>query len=285
MPEFDADHMLEEALKKHGNILGILVAETAIWANPAVHHRLIQQTGNAAKYPHIRRASGKGEKRGQDINGIRLDDNTYANNAIKWAIGGRAQVKGYAVCHIWDTKSEKDHTVIANLVLVPRALAGITDHHAPTKRMLQYRAYELYGWHPAGQKCPVMPDPYVSCWREPELDRLDRSRQRRLSHDPLRTDGTNQSLEEKIRRWSQSPQSNVHKIISMAVQKGALPFDEFVVLIEGFSKNPSGALHSLMTDAGNAYGSVFVMDGPRNISIKPEVKSVIERYTWEKWEG
>lgn len=280
MPKFDADRMLEEALEKHGNILGILVAETAIWANPAVHHRLIKQTGNAAKYPHIRRARGKGEKRGQTIDGIRLDDNTYANKTIKWAIGGQELFKGYEACHIWDGTcySEKYHTVIANLVLVPRALAGITDHHAPTKRILQYRAYKIYDWYPDGKDQPTMPEPYVSCWREPAPDRLDDLRK---NHE-VSPRNTNRPIEEKIEKWSKLPNSNVYKIISIAVQNEGMPFHEFVTLVEegGFSKNASGALRSLMTDGGNAYGSVLMIDGSGNVFIKPEIRPIVARYRW-----
>lgn len=285
MPKFDADRMLEEALEKHGNILGILVAETAIWASPDVHHRLIEQTGNAAKYPHIRRARGKGEKRGQTVDGIRLDDNTYANNTIKWAIGGRMHIEGYEACHIWEGTcySEKYHTVIANLVLLPRALAGITDHHAPTKRMLQYRAYELYGWYPDGKDQPAMPEPYVSCWREPEPDRMGRSHKKRgVTVDLPHLRDRSKSIEEKIEKWSKSPNLNVYKIISMVVQNEGRSFDEFVTLVKerGFSKNASGALRSLMTDRGNAYGSVLIMDGSGNVFIRPEIKPIVERCRW-----
>ena len=100
--KFDADVLLEQAVLKHKIRLDILVAETAIWANPNVHKRLVEQ-GNAARYPQVRRArTSKGEIRNKKVNGIKFDDNTDANRAIKWAIGTRRlEIRGYEACHIW----------------------------------------------------------------------------------------------------------------------------------------------------------------------------------------
>ncbi len=169
--KFDADVMLQNALEGYDEVLNILIARTALWANPAVHEHLLAK-GTPAKCPKVRRMRiSRGERRGDIIDGIRLDDNTYANNAIKWAIGvGRKNIRGYETCHIWEDTcyDERYHTVIANLVLLPRPLAALTDHYAPTQNILKYRAYELYKWHPDEHATPVKPDGYVSCWREPE---------------------------------------------------------------------------------------------------------------------
>jgi len=170
---FDAEIILKKALEKHKNMLHVLVAETAIWANPEVHNRLIN-AGSAARYPKIRRAKvGNGERKGQIVSDIRFDDNSYANNVIKKAIGvPPLKIRGYVACHIWDRTcyDERYHTAIANLVLLPSPLAGLTDHHAPTKKALQYRSYELYKWHPEEHPLPIKPEGYVTCWREPEPD-------------------------------------------------------------------------------------------------------------------
>lgn len=113
----------------------------------------------------------KGEKRGQILDGIRLDDNSYANVALKRALGlHRLQLEGFEACHIWPRTcyDQRFHTVIANLVLLPRALAGLTDHDLEIQASLQYRAFELYGWFPKGTPIPRKPSFYPSHWRDPE---------------------------------------------------------------------------------------------------------------------
>ncbi len=171
-PKFDASIALEAALKKHQIKLEALIAETAIWAHPKVHARLMAK-GSAARYPNIRRKKAK-EKRGhEDATDLRLDDNSYANVTIKWAIGvNRKNIDGYETCHIWPATcyDERYHTAVANLVLLPRSLAGLTDHFPYVQRMLQYRAYELYNWYPEGFGVPQRPDGYINYWRAPEAD-------------------------------------------------------------------------------------------------------------------
>ena len=280
--KFDADVLLEQALLKHKIRLDILVAETAIWANPNVHKRLVEQS-NAARYPQVRRArTSKGEIRNKKVNGIKFDDNTAANRAIKGAIGThRLEIRGYEACHIWPGTcyNERYHTVIANLVLLPRALAGLTDHLPHVQKMLQYRAYELYGWHPAENDVPIRPEIYVSCWRNPEPDAL-------MKKVPAGTRGTRQStkpaLQDRIEKWMSLPNSNVHKIIDLMMLHEGMAKDKFVDLIisYGFSKNPSGAVASLMTDKGNAYGSVLMVDNRNCLFIQPEAKKIMRNLNW-----
>ena len=57
--------------------------------------------------------------------------------------------------------------MIANLVLLPRALAALTDHSPEVQQVLQFRSFELYGWYPAGQEQPTKPAHYPTEWREP----------------------------------------------------------------------------------------------------------------------
>jgi len=166
----DASELLRAAALRHGVQLGVLVAETGLWANPEMHRRLLA-SGSAAVYPNRRRCrAGQGERRGQTVANIVLDDNSYANNAIKHALGiDRKDLIGFEACHIWPKTcyDERYHTAIANLVLLPRALAGFTDHSAEVKLALQYRAFELYRWHPEGQPPPVQPQDYPRNWLPP----------------------------------------------------------------------------------------------------------------------
>src|SRR5437764_495509 len=128
---YDADMMLHEAMERHSIHLSLLVAETAIWASPEVHRILISENGTGSFFPNFRRfKAGRGEKRGTVIEGVHLDANTYANNAIKRATGVGRSAKGFEACHIWPNLcyDERYHTAIANLVLISRALAGLSDH-------------------------------------------------------------------------------------------------------------------------------------------------------------
>lgn len=54
----------------------------------------------------------------------------------------------------------RHHTALANLVLLPAALAGLSDHDAAIARMLQYRACDLFNWHPPEQPAPLCPPGY-----------------------------------------------------------------------------------------------------------------------------
>jgi hypothetical protein len=167
----NADILLREAMEKHNIRLNVLVAETTIWANPEVHRRLVAENGTGSFFPYTRRfKKGQGEERGAVIDGVRLDDNTYANHAMKQAIGVGRNAIGFETCHIWPNScyDESYHTVIANLVLMPRALASLSDHSKEVGQVLQYRALELYGWYPKEQEQPERPRYYPENWREPE---------------------------------------------------------------------------------------------------------------------
>lgn len=94
-------------------------------------------------------------------NGITLDDNTYANLAIKKAVlqdlkkygihGNNTKVfKDFWACHIWDKTcyNERYYTSVANLVLLPKSIAGLTDHCNAVKKLLQYEAWKRFGFKP-----------------------------------------------------------------------------------------------------------------------------------------
>lgn len=103
----------------------------------------------------------------------RYDSNTNANLAIKNAvlkvpgsflnISETSDFREYTVCHIWDGQSStgtpstgtaydnRFYTSLTNLVLVPSALAGITDHNPVVSECLRIRSYELYSHIPGLQ--------------------------------------------------------------------------------------------------------------------------------------
>lgn len=163
---------LREATRRLNYSLPTLIAETGIWAHPAEHAaRVTTESPTGAVNPTVRRARvGSGEAAGAIVEGIRLDRNNYAGAAIRAAMGiPREELEGYEACHIWPGScyDARYHTVIANLVLIPSPLAGLTDHDPDVISALKYRAFELYAWHPVDAPPPSRPEGYPSNWREP----------------------------------------------------------------------------------------------------------------------
>lgn len=158
--------VLREVATHLGIDLCSLVAGCAFWAPN-------EENTKVPKFPKICRArKGKGEKRRETVDGITFDDNTYANKALKAALKHAVRFegfKGFAVCHIWpDTCYDpRYHTLLANLVLLPSALASLTDHYDEIEKCLQYRSWELYKWHPQEKKQPKKPRSYPENWRSP----------------------------------------------------------------------------------------------------------------------
>lgn len=167
----DALALLHHATIRHNVHLSVLVAETGLWAHPEVFRRLRAENGTGCFFPRVRRARRSvGEQPNDVVDGERLDHNAYANHAAKRAVGlGRGAV-GFEVCHIWPRScyDVRYHTCVANLVLLPRPLAGLTDHDPEISAALRYRAFELYGWHPEEQPSPGRPGFYPTDWRSPE---------------------------------------------------------------------------------------------------------------------
>jgi hypothetical protein len=154
--------VLEEVADQLNIDLPKLVAGCAFWSP-------VNAAPTKAVHPHIRRARSGEEPRTVTPEAIRLDDNTYANKVLKDKVSHLGKFAGFAVCHIWPQTcyDERYHTMPANLVLLPRELAGLTDHHREVEQCLQFRAWELYGWYPDGQAQPVMPANYPDNWRVP----------------------------------------------------------------------------------------------------------------------
>lgn len=148
----EAFHQLEKPLMD-------LVAETSIWVHPT-------SVSKDPVYPNVRR--GRTKDKGKIEDGIRIDDNTYANRAIKMAISKDIDIVNYTVCHIWPGTAydQRYHTQLANMVLIPRVIAGLSDFCKKVVEMLKYRAFELYGWYPEEETAPEKPEYYPEKWGE-----------------------------------------------------------------------------------------------------------------------
>ncbi len=284
-----ATDLLAESTRRRDIHLSLLVADTGLWVSPDYYRRLLADTGTGALFPRVRRARvGQGEARGQLVGDIRLDDNSYANVAIKRALGlPRGAAVGFEACHIWPLTcyDERYHTLVANIVLIPRALAGLSDHEAEIQRALQYRAFELYEWWPDEQPRPEKPDFYPAEWRDPLPDpatvrKLRPSRERTARGATAETQRT---LEGRIRSWAEQPNLNVHKIIAIVASAGdGIERNELVgrVCEATGSKNPYGAVASLTTNAANAYGRVFEVDG-KIVRIDPGLAQLVGSLSWD----
>lgn len=287
-PTVIASELLHEALRRHDIHLSVLVADTGLWVNPEFHGRLLRDTGSAAVFPKVRRARiGQGEQVGQIIDGVRMDSNNYANVAIKRALGLGKSAKGFEACHIWPLTcyDERYHTAVANIVLLPRALGGLSDHDDEIQKTLKYRAFELYDWWPEEMPPPTKPDFYPSEWREPQPD-IRAKAPRRRSTGTTGRDKTSQerrrTLADRITHWSTRPDLNVHKIIALvAGARGGIGRNDLVRRVGEVtgSKNPYGAVASLLTESGNAYGRVFADNGDI-IRIHPEVEDQVRALSW-----
>lgn len=316
---YDATDLLRTACRRHGIDLAVLVAETALWAHPEVHRRLMMENGTGAFFPGQRRArSGSGESRGTLVDGVRLDDNGAANQTIKKAIGLKPEhVRGFEACHLWPRTAydERCHTVVANLVLLPRALAGMSDHDPEILAVLQFRSFELYGWHPQGMDAPERPTGYPSCWRDPEpftpevaliLARRFANSTRQPGDRPMRWEeddvaarpSTSATMHvaqtdamplderhkviERIQLWARKPDSNVHRIIALVARSPVrLQRRQLERLIETSigSANGRGAVASLLTSKANSYGRALI-DRDGFIEIHPDVADEVQLHAW-----
>ena len=111
---------------------------------------------------HVRDTKKKGEEvTSTDGKKCIADDNTCPNHYIKQAviesfkhkfnipIYGKDYFKDYEACHVWDKpKDFRYYASIPNLVLLPSALAQLTDDNEKVKKMLRYRVYELFQFNP-----------------------------------------------------------------------------------------------------------------------------------------
>lgn len=113
---------------------------------------------------------------------IIADDNTYANRYIKTAIlrsiereygikiggNGYRMFHDYEACHVWDLPGDRRYYAsIANLVLLPRALAQLTDHNDAVKNLLRYEVQERFKFIPDGHTRLDSPKNYSTYnWRK-----------------------------------------------------------------------------------------------------------------------
>lgn len=163
--EISADALLQHVMLEIScEHLPILIARTSLWATKQDYEACLA-SGSPAKHPNKKRKKS-GEKRGwndPEKKDFYLDDNTFPNRQMKAALKKRGvKPKDFETCHIWENSCYEFeyHTCFANLVLLPRALASLSDHNKNISDILKYRAYELFGFVPKGKPTPQKPNNY-----------------------------------------------------------------------------------------------------------------------------
>lgn len=151
--------------------LARMVASTSWLPDPEVVTQFPKEV-----FPSAR--ANKGLKRGtsdtRDGKELLLDDNCTPMWAFMWCHGYPGisrQVPDYSLAHVYPSKDyPQSFTHLANLLLVPKYFAGLTDNDGPLLPYLKYHSYVKYGWIPTdnngGLPSVVKPPGYDSIqWR------------------------------------------------------------------------------------------------------------------------
>lgn len=266
------------------NSLIDIIAEASIWVRP-------ENISMQPVYPNVKRGIVK--DKGKTINGIRIDDNTYANAAIKRAVSKSIKFENYMVCHIWPgtTYNERYHTLLPNLVLIPSIIANLSDYYSKVIDVLKYRSWELYGWYPDGEKEPSRPSYYPTKWR-PFITEMSKegndtisSSEKYLEQEEYEQDKEAIEIEKvnrKIPHWINRPnQINSHILrLYMELSKNdASPIhkDQFKEAFEQSSAKPFDSNYNQMKNFGRKnHAKVFSEDNNGYIRLWHPVSAYIK---------
>lgn len=107
---------------------------------------------------------------------VMWDDNTTPRWALLWSHGipDTAHPKGWTFAHVWGTGKDPDaYTHLANLVMMPEALASLSDKDGPLCNYFRFHAESVYGWRPDGFGETAKPEGFDKIqwtYLEPESD-------------------------------------------------------------------------------------------------------------------
>ena len=140
--------------------LSMILAANSWLPNPDVVKALPD-----AIFPTIRDQRRRGTREGD----LLLDDNTSPRWALFWAHGDSrvGHQKGWTTAHVWASPKDKEaYTCLANLALLPEALASLSDKTGPAVPYLQFHAWATYGWKPSEASAPSKPEAFDEVeWR------------------------------------------------------------------------------------------------------------------------
>jgi hypothetical protein len=286
----NGNEKLTKAIKKLNIDLACLVAETAIWADPSVCEDLLKKNGTVVWFPGYRRGKNK-ERKGDVIDGIKIDDNTYANNAIKYACGiKRNDIENYNACHIWPNTcyDERFHTAIPNLVLIPNAIAGLSDFSDDVMKALQYHSYELYNWYPQGHQKPIKPLNYPTNWQRPTMSqastRITRIKKNNgnVAYNTDKTILEVNKVQQKIPEWFKNQNQTNSKIlinfIRLQEKNGCVSYSDLEKDCQSI-KNFKSNFDQMKNFGKKNHAKVFDMTGT-NVQLWEQVSDfIVSEYT------
>lgn len=279
----DATQEMRTWMAKHYSTLAKAIAKFAIFCSPEIflgtpqknysdriQFITIKKQGKSEP-SLIRRAKHDETKRTYVNEGgawVYLDDNTVINQKFKKLVQ-LSDCRNYMTCHIWDDVDIPEvFSCVANIVLLPTTISGLSDYSQEIKDLLMYRAYELYEWKPQNRSIPVKPADYDKLkWTYP------------AGWVPSKDIGntTKAAIEKRLELWAENPAAIVYQTIAFVQAVGQIPKTELIEKLYYISNNPNMIIASLMTDAGNAYGSVleYVDRKRRIIGIKECLRTKI----------
>ena len=146
-----------------GTVMG-LIEKTARWVDPTTFHYLPVWFPEHARGSLFYKSSwsepqmNRNSQTGVSVH--KRESNTYANKALKQALGLRSTDKtpNWSCCHIWGlddpsfqvsnvvVQDRRFFSCVANMVLLPSPLKAFTDVMVDVKMMLRVCALHLYNW-------------------------------------------------------------------------------------------------------------------------------------------
>ena len=156
-----------------------LVLSSSVFRTPAqateslcafTHPETVAQIpGGGALFPAVR--DSKLRRTLGIVGGIAVgfDDNETPQHAFRWCNPSLRRLRDVQLNHIWPrSNDQRTFSAPANLAMTPSFLAKLTDHDPEIAALLRYRAFDLYGWAPAGEPAPPYPPAYGALvWAEP----------------------------------------------------------------------------------------------------------------------
>lgn len=132
------------------------VASLAIFSHPDT----VRQTGCRPFVRAVRDAARRGQIKDRGGGPVALDDNKSPTDAFLWCNGIR-RPREAQFNHVYANSADSaSYTCLANLCVTPSFIAKLTDTDQRARSLLRFRAFDLYGWVPAGLARPELPAEY-----------------------------------------------------------------------------------------------------------------------------
>jgi hypothetical protein len=169
---FHGKEILDRVIKKAGYpTLLHLVAENTLFTHPET----VKKTANKNLFRTIRDFPQRGKMIDWlDSKKVMCCDNEGPNRTFLWC-NGDFKYSEVQFNHVYSNSQNVEvYTSLANLCVTPAFIAKLTDTDDEVKKLLKYRAYDLFGFY-QGQ-IPIMPSGYGQLkWKDfiPPIQNLE----------------------------------------------------------------------------------------------------------------